>query len=258
MAKLTIVKIGGNVIEDTKELALFLVRFSKIQGPKILVHGGGKSATEFAKKIGLSPTLVDGRRITDKANLDVAIMTYAGLLNKNIVAGLQKNKCNAIGLTGADANTIVSEKRPVKTIDYGFVGDVKYVNSKSITALILSGLTPVFCALTHDGAGQLLNTNADTIASEVAIAMSASFEVALLYCFELQGVLTDIKDLNSVITQLNTKTYADFLEKGIISEGMLPKLENCFSALHRGVSTIKIGNINMISSDATTCTNIKL
>ena len=258
MTKLTIVKIGGNVIENEKDLRQFLVQFSKIQGDKILVHGGGKSATAFAKKLGLSPKLVDGRRITDKPNLDIAIMTYAGLLNKNIVAGLQQNSCNAIGLTGADANTIESEKRPVKTIDYGFVGDVKKVNSNNINALISAGFTPVFCALTHNGSGQLLNTNADTIASEIAIAMSSDYEVELMYCFELQGVLTDINDLNSVINQLNAKSYSEFVEQGVISDGMLPKLENCFNALNKGVSNIKIGNTNMISSDSVRCTNIKL
>jgi len=258
MTKLTIVKIGGNVIENEKDLSQFLSQFSEVKGPKILVHGGGKSATAFAKQLGLSPTLIDGRRITDKPNLDIAIMTYAGLLNKNIVAGLQQNKCNAIGLTGADANTIESVKRPVKTIDYGYVGDVKKVNSENITALISAGFTPVFCALTHDTKGQLLNTNADTIASEIAIAMSRGFQVELLYCFELQGVLTDVKNPDSVITALNTNTYADFVEQGVISDGMLPKLENCFRALHKGVSHIKIGNTNMISSESVICTNIQL
>jgi len=258
MTKLTIVKIGGNIIENEKDLRQFLIDFSAIEGEKILVHGGGKSATAFANRLGLKPKLIDGRRITDKPNLDIAIMTYAGLLNKNIVAGLQKNNCNAIGLTGADANTIESEKRPVKTIDYGFVGDVKKVNSNNINALIAAGFTPVFCALTHDTKGQLLNTNADTVASEIAVAMSADFEVELMYCFELQGVLTDIKKLDSVITELNSNSYADFVEKGVISAGMLPKLENCFNALHKGVSIIKIGNSSMITTADGLCTKIKL
>jgi len=258
MTKLTIVKIGGNIIENEKDLRQFLIDFSAIEGEKILVHGGGKSATAFANRLGLKPKLIDGRRITDKPNLDIAIMTYAGLLNKNIVAGLQKNNCNAIGLTGADANTIESEKRPVKTIDYGFVGDVKKVNSNNIKALILAGFTPVFCALTHNTKGQLLNTNADTVASEIAIAMSTDFEVELMYCFELQGVLTDINNLDSVITTLSASTYADFVEQGVISAGMLPKLENCFNALYKGVSAIQIGNSNMITTADTLCTKIKL
>jgi len=180
------------------------------------------------------------------------------LLNKNIVAGLQKNNCNAIGLTGADANTIESEKRPVKTIDYGFVGDVKKVYSNNVKALSSAGFIPVFCALTHDTKGQLLNTNADTVASEIAVGMSADFEVELMYCFELQGVLTDINNLDSVITELNSNTYADFVEKGIISAGMLPKLENCFNALHKGVSVIKIGNSSMVTTADGLCTKIKL
>lgn len=258
MNKLTIVKIGGNIIENEKDLRQFLIDFSAIKGAKILVHGGGKSATAFANRLGLKPKLVDGRRITDKPNLDIAIMTYAGLLNKNIVAGLQKNNCNAIGLTGADANTIEAVKRPVKTIDYGFVGDVKKVNANNISSLISAGFIPVFCALTHDGNGQLLNTNADTVASEIAIAMSVSFEVELMYCFELQGVLTDIKNLNSVITELNTITYADFVKQGVISDGMLPKLENCFNALKKGVSLIRIGNSSMITTADGLCTKIKL
>ncbi|PCH76459.1 MAG: acetylglutamate kinase, partial [Flavobacteriaceae bacterium] len=155
-------------------------------------------------------------------------------------------------------NTIIAEKRPVKTIDYGFVGDVKKVNANNISALIMAGFVPVFCALTHDTNGQILNTNADTVASEIAIAMSGDYEVELLYCFELQGVLRDVKNLDTVITDLNTNTYAGFLDQGIISDGMLPKLENCFYALNKGVSTIKIGNTSMISSETVRCTTIKL
>ena len=258
MTKLTIVKIGGGSIEKEQDLARFLIDFSVIEGKKILVHGGGKTATAFANKLGLKPTIIEGRRITDAPNLELVIMTYGGLLNKKIVAGLQKNNCNAIGLTGADGNTIIAEKRPVKTIDYGFVGDVKKVNANNISALIMAGFVPVFCALTHDTNGQILNTNADTVASEIAIAMSGDYEVELLYCFELQGVLRDVKNLDTVITDLNTNTYAGFLDQGIISDGMLPKLENCFYALNKGVSTIKIGNTSMISSETVRCTTIKL
>lgn len=256
--KLTLVKIGGHSLENKKDLHQFLIDFSRIEGVKILVHGGGKSATNLANKLGLNPTLIAGRRITDAQNLDIAIMTYAGLLNKNIVAGLQKNKCNAIGLTGADANTIESVKRPVKTIDYGFVGDVKKVNSRNIKALLLAGFTPVFCALTHDTNGQILNTNADTVASEIAIAMTEEFEVELLYCFELKGVLSDIKNRNSVIKELTTSVYRRFLKQGVISVGMLPKLENCFKALQQGVSVIKIGNTSMIGKGYDVFTKIIL
>ena len=191
---LTVVKIGGNIIDNPIELAKFLSYFSKVEGYKILVHGGGKLATKMAESIGLSPQLIDGRRITDAPMLDIAVMTYAGAINKNCVAQLQAFNCNAIGFSGADGNLIQSEKRNHPTIDFGFVGDVKKVNSELIQALISIGITPVFCAITHDKKGQLLNTNADTIASEIAISMSATFEVSLIYCFEKQGVLANSDD----------------------------------------------------------------
>ena len=188
-AEITVVKIGGNIIDNPSELLLFLADFSKIQGHKILIHGGGKLATKMAESIGLTPQLIDGRRITDAPMLDVVVMTYAGAINKNIVAQLQALNCNAIGLSGADGNLIQSEKRNHPTIDFGFVGDVKIVNSELLQVLLSIGILPVFCAITHDNKGHLLNTNADTIASEIAISLSAIFEVSLLYCFEKQGVL---------------------------------------------------------------------
>ena len=199
--KLSIVKIGGNIIEDDTSLDAFLKLFSNLEGKKILVHGGGKSATAMASKLGIESKMVNGRRITDKETLEVITMVYGGLVNKNIAAKLQALQIDAIGLTGADINSIKSNKRQVTNIDYGFVGDVKEVASNSIDRLIKANFTPVFCAITHDGNGQLLNTNADTIASKVAIGMSKKYDTTIYYCFELNGVLRDINDQNSVITE---------------------------------------------------------
>ncbi len=256
--KLLIAKIGGNIVGDTEVLATFLADFSRIEGPKILIHGGGKSATQLATTMGVETQMVNGRRITSAASLDIVVMTYAGLLNKTIVAKLQKNNCNALGLTGADGNVIVAKKRPVSKIDYGFVGDVTKVNATIISSLITQGITPVFCAVTHDANGQLLNTNADTIASEVAIAMSEDYEVSLFYCFELKGVLKDINDKDSVVEDINTATYAQLKEAGIIADGMLPKLENCFNALQRNVSTVHIANADFIKDNQTKHTTLRL
>ncbi|MGB5821056.1 MAG: acetylglutamate kinase, partial [Saonia sp.] len=238
---LSIIKIGGEVIENEMELSKFLVLFSKIKGAKILVHGGGKLATKMAEKLGIASNLVSGRRVTNAESLEVITMVYAGLVNKNIVARLQAKACNAIGLSGADANTVMAHKRPVKDIDFGFVGDVDKVNNEAITSLLHSGLTPVFCAMTHDGQGQLLNTNADTIASEIAIAMSEHYETTLYYCFEKKGVLMDMEDENSVVAHIDTNLYRELLGKKSITDGMLPKLENCFSALHKNVYKVCIG-----------------
>jgi acetylglutamate kinase len=257
-AVVTVVKIGGNVIDNPSQLALFLTDFSKIKGYKILVHGGGKLATKIAENIGLTPQLIDGRRITDAPMLDVAVMTYAGGINKNIVAQLQALNCNAIGFSGADGNLIQSEKRNHPTIDYGFVGDVKTVNSKLLFSLISLGITPVFSAITHDKKGQLLNTNADTIASEIAISMSTIFEVSLIYCFEKQGVLANSEDENSVIKNINENDYANLLQKEAIHSGMIPKMDNCFYALKKGVKKVIIGNSNLLSNENTIFTTIKL
>ena len=195
---LKIIKIGGNVIDDAAALSSFLNLFSSIEGPKILVHGGGKSATALAQQTGLEVQMVDGRRITDAATLELITMVYAGKINKTIVAQLQALDCNALGFTGADANTITSIKRPVSSIDYGFVGDVKNVETSILEVLLNQGVSPVFCAITHDDNGQLLNTNADTIASELAIAFATKFNVELYYCFEKKGVLKNINDDDSV------------------------------------------------------------
>ncbi|MEE9362632.1 MAG: acetylglutamate kinase [Cellulophaga sp.] len=256
--KLSIVKIGGNVIENKEALNSFLDLFSKLEGLKILVHGGGKLATEFAKRLGVESQLIGGRRITDAKSLEIITMVYGGLTNKNIVAQLQSKNCNAIGLSGADGNTITADKRPVKEIDFGFVGDVNNVNSTIIKKLIQADLTPVFCALTHDGAGQILNTNADTIASEIAIGMSAIYDTTLYYCFEKNGVLLDVNDALSVVKQINTTTYNKLLDEKIIADGMLPKLKNCFHALHKNVGRVCIGNSTMLNPNTSLFTTITL
>ena len=256
--KLSIVKIGGNVIGNEQELSKFLQSFSKMKGPKILVHGGGKKATETLNKMGIVPKMVGGRRITDAESLEVIVMVYGGLTNKKIVAQLQANNCNAIGLSGADGSTIKAHKRPVKDIDYGFAGDIDKINSETISSLLESGFTPVFCALTHNGKGQLLNTNADTIASEVAIGLSELYETTLFYCFEKKGVLKDVDDDKSVVQHIDSEIYKKLLEKKIIAEGMLPKMENCFHALNNKVNKVRIGDIDMLNKETELFTTITL
>lgn len=256
--KLSLVKIGGNVLENKDELSKFLQFFSELEGLKILVHGGGKLATELGNKLGIKAQMVGGRRITDAQSLEVITMVYGGLVNKNIVAQLQARNCNAIGLSGADANTIKSHKRPVGEIDFGFVGDVESVNAGNIQSLLQGGFTPVFCAITHDGKGQLFNTNADTIASEIAIGMSELYTTTLYYCFEKKGVLLDISNDDSVIKNINSNSYHDLLQKKIIADGMLPKLENCFHALQKNVNKVCIGEISMLRPTSTLFTTITL
>lgn len=255
---ITVVKIGGNIIDDATELKQFLADFSKIEGNKVLVHGGGKSATKMAKSIGLIPQMIDGRRITDAAMLEVVVMIYAGQINKDIVAQLQAINTNAMGFSGADGNLIQSQKRNHPTIDYGFVGDVKKINTPLLETLISSGIVPVFCAITHDKNGQLLNTNADTIASEVAIALSEVFEVTLSYCFEKPGVLFDAEDDSSVIKKMNQELYAKLKAEKAIHSGMIPKLDNCFNSLSKGVQVIKIGHHKMLKDANAVCTRIEL
>lgn len=243
----SIVKIGGNVIEDEHALDVFLTAFSTLKGLKILIHGGGKLATQIASKLGVESKLIEGRRITDAASLEIITMVYAGLTNKNIVANLQAKGVNALGLSGADADIIRSHKRPITGIDYGFAGDIENVNGKVLSKFLKMGLTPVCCALTHDGRGQLLNTNADTIAAEIAIHMSRFYETTLYYCFEKKGVLRDITDENSVIEYIDNKSYTQFLDEGIIADGMIPKLHNCFYAVERGVEKVCIGQPSMLT-----------
>ncbi|MGC1632029.1 MAG: acetylglutamate kinase, partial [Gelidibacter sp.] len=246
MKTLKIVKIGGNIIDNEAVLSSFLDAFAAIDSPKILIHGGGKLATQLAHKLALEVKMIDGRRITDKATLDLITMVYAGKINKNIVAKLQSKKCNAIGFSGADGNTIVSKKRPIKMIDYGFVGDVEKVNTKILQVLLEHNLTPVFCALTHDQKGQLLNTNADTIASELAIGFADHYQTELYYCFEKNGVLKDVNDEDSVIKQITTQNYQSLIDDQIISDGMLPKLNNCIHAIEKNVHKVCIGKPEML------------
>lgn len=240
MTPLTLVKIGGNVIDSPDALTRFLTTFAGVPGAKLLVHGGGKVATQMAEKLGIQTTMIDGRRITDQAMLDVVTMVYGGLVNKQIIARLQALEVRAIGLTGADAGIILAKKRAVGTIDYGFVGDIVEVNSGQIQFFLRQDLTPVFAPLTHDGNGSLLNTNADTLASAIAVDMVYHDDVTLIYCFEKKGVLADPNDDESVIAELTPTLYADYKAAGVISKGMLPKLDNAFRALEKGVSKVII------------------
>jgi len=250
MAKLQLVKIGGNVIENREALADFLADFAALQGPKILVHGGGKEATQLAEKLGIPVQLIDGRRVTDAQNLELITMLYAGKLNKTIVAKLQALGCNSLGLSGADGNSIRAQKRPADPIDFGYVGDLTQVNDSFFKILLDQGISPVCCALSHDGKGQLLNTNADTIAATLAASLSAQFEVSLHYCFEKKGVLMDLEDEHSVIQTLNKSSYKQLKAEGVLHTGMLPKLENCFAALDAGVAQVRIGSPKMITQSA--------
>jgi acetylglutamate kinase len=256
MERLTVVKIGGNVIDNPGKLRSFLKDFSALPGLKILVHGGGKVATQLSDELGIEAKLIEGRRVTDKESLRVVTMVYAGLINKNIVAQLQAFQCNPVGLSGADGNLIRAKKRPVKVnasgeklIDYGFVGDLndESVNSHQMIKLLESGLIPVFSAITHDGKGQLLNTNADTIASAIAVAMTGYFLVSLVYCFEKKGVLTDVSDDHSIIREINRQKYLRLKAEGIIYEGMVPKLDNAFQAITNGVNEVFVGDSNEMS-----------
>ncbi len=247
MDKLSVVKIGGNVIEDAEALQSFLIDFAQMKGSKILVHGGGKKATAMAEKMDIPVQMIEGRRITDAQNLDIITMVYGGKINKNIVAQLQNLGCNALGLTGADGNAIQAVKRPVKSIDYGFVGDVVGISNDLFQMLLKGEYTPVCCAITHDQKGQLLNTNADTIAATLAQNLSSLFEVSLWYCFEKQGVLKDIDDDDSVIETITLEKYKKLKTEQVIHSGMIPKIDNCLDALQNGVAQVKIGAPKMIS-----------
>ena len=238
---ISIIKIGGNVIDFPAKLDEFLFILSRFPGKKILVHGGGVLASKFGESLGIQPNLVEGRRITDKETLDVVTMVYAGLINKQIVAKLQSYKQNAIGMTGADGNLIRSDKRPVKTIDYGFVGDIKEVNVPLLENLLTNDILPVVCAITHDKKGQLLNTNADSIASELATNLAKKFRVNLYYCFTKAGVLIDEHNDNTIIPTINEEIYAELRKENVIHSGMIPKLDNAFAALNQGVSFVWIG-----------------
>jgi len=240
MDKLTIIKVGGKIVEEEQSLRQLLKDFSLIEGYKVLVHGGGRSATKLAEKLGIESRMVNGRRVTDRDTLEVVTMVYGGLVNKNIVAGLQALGVNALGLTGADMNIIRSEKRPVEEVDYGFVGDVKEVNSETLSSLIQQGIVPILAPLTHDKEGNILNTNADTIAGEAAKALALKFDVTLIYCFEKKGVLMNENDDESVIPDINKATFEQLVKDGIVQGGMIPKLENAFQAIEKGVKEVII------------------
>ena len=227
-------------MEEEATLHKLLDDFAAIEGYKVLVHGGGRSATKLAAQLGIESQMVNGRRITDAETLKVVMMVYGGLVNKNIVAGLQARGANALGLTGADMDVIRSVKRPVKDVDYGFVGDVKQVNAEFLGDLIHKGVVPVMAPLTHDGAGHMLNTNADTIAGETALALASHFDVTLVYCFEKKGVLMDENDDDSVIPVITPELFHQYVQQGIIGGGMIPKLENALAAVAGGVEKVII------------------
>lgn len=237
MEPLLVIKIGGNVIDQPEALATFLDDYVRIESKKILIHGGGKIATDISRALGIEAQMVDGRRITSAETLKVVTMVYGGLINKMIVSGLQARGCNAIGLTGADANVIMATKREDKKIDYGYVGDIERVNVVPLMQFLSAGLSPVFAPLTHDGNGTMLNTNADTIAATLAGALCTHYRTRLIYCFDKKGVLVSA-DENAVIPRLTLAQYYDLKVKGIISKGMLPKLEEAFAALQSGVATV--------------------
>lgn len=247
MQHLKIVKIGGNVVNDASKLHRFLNDFSKLDAPKILIHGGGILATTLAEKLAIKQTITDGRRVTDAATLELATMVYAGGINKNIVATLQPFNCNAIGLSGADGNLILGHKRLSFPVDYGFVGDIDTVNTKFLQLLFDGGFLPVISPIIHDGQGQLLNTNADTIATEIAKALATIYDVELIFCFEKVGVLTDVFNENSLIENLNFELYQNLKKDGFIANGMIPKLQNGFSALQNNVKFVRICHSDAIN-----------
>ncbi|GGE99766.1 N-acetylglutamate kinase [Chishuiella changwenlii] len=251
---LKIIKIGGGIIDNEIELEQFLKTFSTIEGPKILIHGGGKGASKLLNQLGIEPKMVDGRRITDKPTLDVVTGLYAGNINKLIVSKLQQFGCNALGLSGADGNAIKGKKRPVKSIDYGFVGDLdnESVNKDLFQLLIDNNITPIVCAITHDGNGQLFNTNADTIASTIAVAMSKQNDVELNFVFDKIGVLRDVNNDETLIPEINETLYLQLKEEGVIFEGMIPKLDNSFNVINAGVKNVCLVHARNINSDIKT------
>ncbi len=246
MNKLYVIKIGGNIIDNDDKLQDFLQQFARIPGKKILVHGGGKLATKMAAELGIQQQMVDGRRITDAATLRIVTMVYAGYINKSIVAALQSHGCNAIGITGADGNAIRAHKRVKAKIDFGFAGDIDEVNTSLFEQLLNQGSDVVVAPITHDRNGQLLNTNADTIAQEIATALSALYEVSLIYGFEKAGVLRDAEDDNTVIPEIDKSYYEELKTDNIIFAGMIPKLDNAFEAIRRGVNKVIIGKAEFI------------
>ena len=251
---LKVVKIGGNVVDNPAKLDAFLRDFASLEGPKVLVHGGGKIATTISKALGIETLMINGRRVTDAETLKVVTMVYAGLINKQIVASLQKIGCNALGLCGADGDCVPATKRKASSIDWGFVGDVdpKKINVSLLHSLLAKGITPVFCAITHDGNGSLLNTNADTMASSIAVALASEYYVRLIYCFEKDGVLSDPNDNDSLIPLITQNSYSQLLDEGKVVDGMIPKLDNAFLALREGVAEVIIKHADNLLNDRET------
>jgi acetylglutamate kinase len=253
MEKLFVIKIGGNILDNATAQQLFLQQFATITANKILVHGGGKIATTIGKQMGLTPNYINGRRITDQATIDLVTMVYGGLINKKLVALLQSMHCNAIGLTGADANIIPANKRTVAEIDYGFVGDIndEAIATNNLQTFLDNNMVPVVAPLTHDGLGQILNTNADTIASALAVALSKSYDVRLIYCFEKKGVLENIEDESSVINLIDKEKYKQLLQDKKLADGILPKIENAFASINNGVQEVLIGHADDLLQNIT-------
>lgn len=252
--EIKVIKIGGNVIDNPVALKSFIKDFAKLDGKKVLVHGGGKEATRLCSRLGIETQMINGRRVTDRETLDIVTMVYAGLINKRIVSLLQSEGCDAIGLSGADGNVIKANRRPANPVDYGFVGDIStdQINDAFISLLLNHGLTPVFCAINHDGSGELLNCNADSVASAVAIACSRIARTDLTFCFEKAGVLSDIDDENSVIRSITSSNYEKLRSAGTISGGMLPKIENAFKAISEGVNSVIIKSSSDLLLDSGT------
>ena len=250
--KLTIVKVGGKIVEDEASLQRLILAFAQMDGLRLLVHGGGRTATDVAKRLGVETVMVEGRRVTDQAMLEVVTMVYGGLVNKRVVAALQAAGINAIGLTGADMNVMLAHRRPAGRVDYGFVGDVDKADGEALARLLQSGVVPVMAPLTHDGHGQLLNTNADTIAGETAKALAHHFEVTLVYCFEHAGVLKDANDEESLIPTINRASFEALVADGTVSGGMVPKIENCLQAVEQGVARVVITAADALGTDSGT------
>lgn len=240
MESIVVIKVGGAILENEESLRILLDDFAALPGKKILVHGGGRAATRIASGLGIESQMINGRRVTDEKMLDIVTMVYGGLVNKHAVAGLQARGVNALGLTGADMNVIHGHKRPVKDVDYGWVGDVDTADGSMLKALIEQGVVPVMAPLIHDGMGHMLNTNADTIASQVACALAEFYDVTLTFCFEKAGVLSNADDESSVIPHITREKFSHLVAEGIISGGMLPKLENAYEAINKGVARVMI------------------
>lgn len=254
---ITVVKIGGNVVDNPEALSRFVNDFAKLQGPKILVHGGGKEATRLSARLEIPTTMIEGRRVTTRETLDVVTMVYAGLINKRIVSALQSCGCNAIGLSGADGNVIPATRRPATPIDYGFVGDIdaSRINTAFLVTLLDSGIVPVFCAIMHDGNGTLLNCNADSVASAVAVAASRIAPTRLVFCFEKDGVLADVDNPGSLIESVTPQSYTGLRAGGVVNKGMIPKIDNAFAAIAAGVESVTIKRSdNLLNPRGTTIT----